>query len=209
LHARGWGIVRRLTGGRAILHADELTYALIAPTDEPLVAGSLLESYNRIAGGLLNALEILGLPVEINAHTPCLNTNSAGPVCFEMPSAYEITFKGKKLIGSAQARRKQGVLQHGSFPLYGDLGRIVQVLTFIGEGERKDAFERLMNRATNAEIVSGKKLDWDFVAKVFVEGFSSELEMQLIEDELSAKELTRAHELVETKYAQQDWTWRV
>jgi lipoate-protein ligase A len=209
LKERGWGIVRRLTGGRAILHADELTYALIAPTDEALVGGSLLESYNRIAGGLLKALEILGLPVEINAHTPGLNTNAAGPVCFEMPSAYEITFRGKKLIGSAQARRKQGVLQHGSFPLYGDLGRIIQVLTFSGEGERQEALERLMNRATNAETVSGKNLDWDFVAKVFIEAFSSKLDLCFVEGELSTKELNRVHELVETKYSQNVWTGRV
>jgi len=209
LQARGWGIVRRLTGGRAILHTDELTYALIAPADEPLVAGSLLESYNRIARGLLKAMEILDLPVEINAHTPGLNTNAAGPVCFEMPSAYEITFQGKKLIGSAQARRKQGVLQHGSFPLFGDLGRIIQVLTFSGDGERQEAFARLMDRATNAETVSGKKLDWEFVAMVFVQAFSSELDLRLMEDELSTKELNRAHELVETKYSQHDWTGRV
>lgn len=209
LKARGWRIVRRLTGGRAILHVDELTYALIAPTDEPLVVGSLLESYNRIAGGLLKALEILGLPVEINAHTPGLNSNSAGPVCFEMPSAYEITFQGKKLIGSAQARRKLGVLQHGSFPLYGDLGRILQVLRFNSEEERKDALERLMNRATNAETISGKKLEWDLVAKVFVEAFTSELGMCFVEDELSKKELIRAHDLVEIKYSQDDWTGRV
>ena len=209
LQARGWGIVRRLTGGRAILHADELTYALIAPMDEPLVAGSLLESYNRIAGGLLKALEILGLPVEINAHTPGLNTNSSGPVCFEMPSAYEITFEGKKLIGSAQARRKQGVLQHGSFPLHGDLGRIVQVLVFSGQGEREKARARLMDRATNAETVTGKKLDWELAARVFVEAFTSELDLYLVEDELSTKEINRAHELVETKYTQHNWTGRV
>jgi len=209
LKASGWGIVRRLTGGRAILHVDELTYALIAPTDEPLVAGNLLESYNRIAGGLLKALENLGLAVEINAYTPGLNTNSAGPVCFEMPSAYEITYQGKKLIGSAQARRKLGVLQHGSFPLYGDLGRILQVLRFSGEDERKNALERLMNRATNAETISGKKLDWDLVAKVFVDAFSSGLDLYFVEEDLSEKELSRAHELMDIKYSQDDWTGRV
>ena len=209
LQESGWGIVRRLTGGRAILHADELTYSVIAPTDEPLVAGSLLESYNRIAGGLLAALDLLGLPVEINNHSPGLNTNSAGPVCFEMPSAYEITLKGKKLIGSAQARRKHGVLQHGSFPLYGDLGRIVKVLNFSDDFQREKAKERLMNRATNVEIVTGKKLDWDEVAKVFVEAFSKKLGLHLEENGLTSKELDRAVELVESKYARQEWNGRV
>ena len=65
LKERGWEVVRRPTGGRAILHTDELTYSVIAPTDEPRVMGSILESYNRLAGALLQAVKSLGLPVEI------------------------------------------------------------------------------------------------------------------------------------------------
>lgn len=209
LRERNWGLVRRMTGGRAILHADELTYALIASTDEDLVAGSLLESYNRIALGLLKSLENLDLSVEINSHQPGLNTNAAGPVCFEIPSAYEITYHGKKLIGSAQARRKQGVLQHGSLPLHGDLGRITQVLKFGGEDERRKANERLLMRATNIETISGRKMEWDTAARAFVDAFTSELGLSLYEDVLSEKEVNRANELVEIKYSQTDWTGRV
>src|SRR5512134_3886256 len=55
LRARGWDVVRRPTGGRAILHTDELTYSVIASADEPAMAGTLLESYNRLAQGLLHA----------------------------------------------------------------------------------------------------------------------------------------------------------
>jgi len=209
LQDRGWGLVRRLTGGRAILHTDELTYSVIAPTSAALVAGSLLESYNRIARGLEKVLEKIGLSVEINALTPGLNSNAAGPVCFEIPSAYEITCQGKKLIGSAQARRKQGVLQHGSIPLFGDLGRITQVLVFSGEEERQLALERLLMRAANVEIVSGKKLDWDSIARAFIEAFPIELNLDLKMEELSDWEIKRAHVLMESKYTQPDWTGRV
>lgn len=209
LQERGWGLVRRLTGGRAILHTDELTYALIAPIGETLIAGSLLESYNRIARGLLKALDDLDISAEINAHTPGLNSNAAGPVCFEIPSAYEITFQGRKLIGSAQARRKKGVLQHGSLPLYGDLGRITQVLVFDGEEERQEVYKRLLMRATTIETVSGRKLEWESAARAIVDAFTYELGLHLKEEELSEKELKRAHELVETKYAQLEWTGRV
>ena len=209
LQDRGWGLVRRLTGGRAILHVDELTYAVIAPTGATLVAGSLLESYNRIARGLLKVLEKIDLSVEINAYRPGLNSNTAGPVCFEIPSAYEITYRGKKLIGSAQARRKKGVLQHGSIPLFGDLGRITQVLVFNGKEERQVAYERLLSRATNIETVSGKKLDWGSVALAFIEAFPTEFGLDLIEEGLSEKELKRAHELVELKYTRSEWTGRV
>src|SRR5918996_1504052 len=147
LEERGWEVVRRATGGRAILHTDELTYSVIAPTDEPRVAGSVLESYNRLAQALLLGVQILGVPVEMSevAQNNILRNN---PVCFEVPSSYEITVNGKKLIGSAQARKKEGVLQHGSLPLTGDLSRICQALVFENELARQAAAQRLLNSAT-------------------------------------------------------------
>jgi len=205
----GWGLVRRMTGGRAILHVDELTYAVIAPNYEPLVAGSLLESYYRIAQGLIKALHILNLPVEINDYIPGLNSNASGPVCFEIPSAYEITIHGKKLIGSAQARRKQGVLQHGSLPLFGDLGRIMKVLNFINEAERQDAIERLLDLATTVEIELNKNVTWETAAQAFIEAFTEELELKIEPGELSKEENELAQELVETKYSQLGWISRV
>ena len=65
LQERGWEVVRRITGGRAILHTDELTYSVIAPNDEPIIAGTVLESYNRLAQALLLAVKNLELPVEM------------------------------------------------------------------------------------------------------------------------------------------------
>src|ERR1041384_4412874 len=65
LQARGWELVRRPTGGRAILHTDELTYSVTGSAEEPLLAGSVLESYNRLAQALLFAVKSLGLPVEM------------------------------------------------------------------------------------------------------------------------------------------------
>jgi lipoate-protein ligase A len=208
LESAGWDIVRRITGGRAILHVDELTYSIIAPYNEPLVTGSLLESYNRIARALLKALLSLDITVEINDHNPVLNSNAAGPVCFEVPSAYEITYQGKKLIGSAQARRKLGVLQHGSMPLYGDLGRITQVLLFNDETERKQALESLLLHATNLESVTGKRLDWSVAAQAIGNAFGSELDLKLKLGELSATEIKLASELVKSKYSQMEWTGR-
>ena len=105
LKERGWEVVRRLTGGRAILHTDEITYSVIAPNDEPRVAGTVLESYNRLAQALLLAVQELELPVEMKEGRPD-ERSTPNPVCFEVPSTYEITVDRKKLIGSAQARKK-------------------------------------------------------------------------------------------------------
>ncbi|MBI4730987.1 MAG: hypothetical protein HY781_02470 [Chloroflexi bacterium] len=127
LHARGWDLVRRPTGGRAVLHVDELTYSVSGPLGELRLAGTVLESYNRLAAALTEALRLLGLPVQVQEHVKPTG-RTTNPVCFELPSTYESTGGGKKLVGSAQARGREGVLQHGSLPLTGDLGRVLQAL---------------------------------------------------------------------------------
>ena len=208
LEERGWDVVRRPTGGRAILHTDELTYSVIAPTDEPRVAGSILESYNRLASALLQAVKSLGLPVEIKEDLG-KHLEMSNPVCFEVPSAYEITVHAKKLIGSAQARRKEGVLQHGSLPLTGNLARITEALTFADESARQDAAQRLLARATTVGSILGHEVLWNDAAQAFVWAFEVTLNLKLEEQPLSESERGRADELVREKYASPDWTHRV
>lgn len=208
LNQRGWDVVRRATGGRAILHTDELTYSVTAPADEPRVAGTLLEAYNRLAGALLAAVQELGLAVEVKAGRETGNGNP-NPVCFEVPSAYEITVNGKKLIGSAQARKKDGVLQHGSLPLTGDLARICQALAFTDEAARQQAAARLLARAATVESALGRAVAWETAARAFICAFETRLGLTFERGELSASELRRADELVRGKYAHPDWTERV
>lgn len=209
LEAWGWEVVRRPTGGRAVLHTDELTYSVIAPPHDPIVAGSLLESYNRIAAALVYAVRSLGLAVEVKEVTPGANAHAPGAVCFEVPSAYEITVGGKKLIGSAQARRREGVIQHGSLPLTGDLRRITQALSFPDEATRSRAAERLLGRAVTVETALGRPVTWEMAAQAFVWAFETVLELQFAPAELSISEQRRADILVQEKYAHPSWTQRV
>ena len=208
LESRGWEVVRRMTGGRAILHTDELTYSVTGSVDEPCLAGSILESYNRLAQALLAAVHNLGLPVEVKEGKADSN-GQTNPVCFEVPSTYEITVNGKKLIGSAQARRREGVLQHGSLPLTGDLSRIVQALVFTDEAAREQAARRLLERATTVESVLGREVDWETAAQAFVRAFEAQLGLSFEVGELTESELSRAEELVSEKYAHPSWTERI
>jgi lipoate-protein ligase A len=208
LQERGWEVVRRLTGGRAILHTDEITYSVVAPGEEPRVAGTVLESYNRLAQALLQAVKELELPVEIKEGRVD-NPSMSNPVCFEVPSTYEITVNGKKLIGSAQARRKEGVLQHGSLPLMGDLTRICQTLVFENESARESASVRLLERATTVESALGRQVSWESAAQAFIHAFESQLGLSLIKRELSESESKRTEELVKEKYAHPSWMERV
>lgn len=217
LKERGWEVVRRATGGRAILHTDELTYSVIAPNEEPRVAGSVLESYNRLAQALLLGIKILELPVEMKelvdqaSAVPATAsvTKTINPVCFEVPSTYEITVDGKKLIGSAQARKKDGVLQHGSLPLSGDLSRICQALVFEDETAREKASERLLARATTVESALGRAVSWETAARAFVHAFEAQLRLSFEREELSESESRRTDELVKEKYGHPSWTERV
>jgi lipoate-protein ligase A len=210
LKSRGWDVVRRITGGRAILHTDELTYSVTGSTDEPVLAGGVLESYNRLSKALLHAVRALSLPVEVKEYENAGHASSVtNPVCFEVPSTYEITVNGKKLIGSAQARKKEGVLQHGSLPLTGDLTRICDALVFENESARQTAKERLLARATTVEAVIGAGSDWERAAQAFVGGFEAELGIQFKHGEMSQSEIQRAEELVNEKYAHASWTERI
>jgi lipoate-protein ligase A len=208
VHERGWDLVRRPTGGRAILHIDELTYSVIAPVDEPLVAGSLLESYNRLARGLLRAVGDLGLGAVMEMARGD-HRDSVNPVCFDVPSAYEITVEGRKLIGSAQARRRDGVLQHGSLPLTGNLARITEALVFENDRARQEAAAGLLVHATTVESVLHRVVSWAEAAEAFVRGFQIGLDLRFQEGVLAGGEEQRALELTQEKYGHANWTQRV
>jgi lipoate-protein ligase A len=202
LRAAGYGLVRRPTGGKAILHADELTYSVVAPQTEPRVDGPIVDSYRRLSGGLVRGLEHLGV-IDWQADRRIDVPTTKGPVCFEVPSHYEITSSGRKLVGSAQMRSDGVVLQHGTVPLHGDIARICTVLS-----RRPDA-EQVRARATTVETVLGRQVNWDEAVHAMVLGFGEVLRLQLAPGPLTAEELDRAEALRAAKYSADDWTFRV
>jgi len=209
LKKRDWDVVRRPTGGRAILHADELTYSITAPADDLHVSGNVVESYRLLSTGLLKALEIIGIQADSRPKNEQENFHASNPVCFQYPSDYEITYLGKKLIGSAQARRNQGVLQHGAIPLYGDISRIITVLNYPSDIERSNAKSLLLQRATTVSEILGKFISWQDVADALKQGFEQALNVNLIHQTSTPDEKNRAVELLKEKYANDRWTMRI
>jgi lipoate-protein ligase A len=199
LYGCGWELVRRITGGRAVLHIDEITYSICAPYNEPRVAGTVVESYHRLGAALKEALSLLGLKVELKEKA-MTSVKPNNPVCFDVPSTYEMTFHGKKLIGSAQARRKEGVLQHGSLPLTGDLTRILQVLKFPNEDAQKKASKHLLDQAITLEHAVERKVSWQEAAYAITLAFQNVFSLDIQQGELNSKEVERASQLVDTKY---------
>ncbi len=206
--ARGYHVVRRPTGGRAILHTDELTYSLIASPEHPLMAGYVLDSYLRISHGLVAGLRRLGIEAE---EAP--GTNRAGPdvsaACFEVPSAYEIVAGGRKILGSAQARRAKSVLQHGSLPLTGDLTRVVDCLAFPDEAARAALRASLAGHAVTAEALTGRAISYEETVEALSVGMVEALGIELIPAELTDQERAWADEFLRERYANSEWTARV
>ena len=207
--ARGYDLVRRATGGRAILHVDELTYSVAGPIEEPRMAGGVMDAYLRFSNALLSGLSTLGLKAEkAGGRTRAGRDLSAA--CFETPSAYEITAGGRKLMGSAQSRRKGYVLQHGSLPLWGDVTRLVDVLAL--SCTAKDRLRQQLRRqaATLAEALDlppdSERLAFPHVAAAMAGGFASALDQDLEPGTLSASELSRSAELIRVRYADPAWT---
>jgi lipoate-protein ligase A len=209
---RGYEVVRRPTGGRAILHTDELTYSVAASADEPRVEGSIMDAYLRLSNALLAGLRSLGLDAD-----KAPGSVRAGPdvsaACFEVPSAYEITASGRKLLGSAQSRRAGYVLQHGSLPLTGDLGRLIDVLA-LPDGERAALRNELTARAVTLADALGVMPDapqaqFATVAHALREGFAATLNLTLDAGQFTPAEVRRAAELIRELFANPEWTNRL
>lgn len=204
LQQHGWDLVRRPTGGRAILHADELTYSVALPIDDPLAEGTIIESYRRISEALIAGVEQGGAALE--AARQQKRSGEVGPICFEVPSHYEITYEGRKLIGSAQVRRRDGILQHGSLPLDGDLGRICDALTYPDEPAREAARAKIRDRAVTLSEVLRQPVDWDTAAAMIVAGFEKVFGIHFEPGVLSPTETAAAGQLMQAIYKSIEWT---
>jgi lipoate-protein ligase A len=204
--AAGVDIVRRPTGGRAILHTDELTYSISLLQTDPRTKGSIVEGYRLLSEGLLAGLHRLGVDARQAVGQKTAGDGSTA-VCFETPSLYEITVAGRKLVGSAQWRVRGGVLQHGTLPLSGDLARIVDYLAF-SDVERQTQRRRLQQRAATLEEATGTVYPFDRVARSLAEGFAQALNLTLVPGELSPQERALSEEIREKVYADPEWTAR-
>lgn len=218
---RGIQIVRRPTGGRAVLHHREITYAVTAPAGR---WGSLRESYRLINRALLRGLAELGAEVREASEGP--RDGTPGPTdrpCFRDPLPGEIVALGRKLVGSAQWRDRGALLQHGSILLRDDQALAEALRTSgragaeggdadgvprdPGDGERPGAAEDPGGGAVALEELLPRLPGHGDLADALVRGFAGETGLDARPSALDDGEESRAREL-EARYADEDWTWR-
>lgn len=206
--AAGVDVVRRPTGGRAILHVDELTYSVSGPADEPRLRGAVMDAYLRLSEGLVAGLERLGFPVH-KADARARVGPDVSAACFEVPSAYEIlSWDGRKVVGSAQTRKRAWVLQHGAIPLRGDVARLVDFLA-VKEEARDRLRTALVARAVSISDGLGRPVTFDEVAEALAAGFAEALNITLVPGTLTEQEQALAEQLERDVYANHQWTARV
>ncbi|HEY6192623.1 MAG TPA: lipoate--protein ligase family protein [Bacteroidota bacterium] len=170
LERAGIDLVRRPTGGRAILHSRELTYSIVMRSGER----SPREVYRFISGGLLQAFKLLGVDAALTENDRGLKAPAADPhslPCFSSSAKDEIQYEGRKLAGSAQRRYGRVVLQHGSLLLGPQHRRIVEYLApAVGHAARLIA-DDLANRTIDVESILGREVPFEECARAMKQGF--------------------------------------
>jgi lipoate-protein ligase A len=200
-------LLRRMTGGTAVLNDNVISYTVAVKDDEVRLAGSIAESYRGISIGLAAGLRLLGiLNVQAEAMTPGLkiqNRAHRSPVCFEIPSYYEITVDGKKLVGSSQMRVRGGILQHGTIYLDGDIGIISHYLSAHPEPQRIRSKTITLREALDASK------SYETVAEHLIQGCREALNLELTGGSYLPSESLAVEQLVTEKYENCDWTSRL
>ncbi|MGI6609009.1 MAG: lipoate--protein ligase family protein [Limnochordia bacterium] len=213
--SEGIDVVRRPTGGRAILHAQEVTYSIALPPQHPLTDVGVAESYRYLSRGLLRGLALLGLRAEL-AKKPVSSQGRAhahrseagvAAACFDAPSWYELVVAGHKVVGSAQVRRKGALLQHGSVPLWLEPERLYGVLRFRSEQNRERAAKKLGTSAAGLAQLIGRSVSFDEGVSALISGFEEALRVKTSVSSLSPDEhkMTQA---LEVKHRSQAWIAR-
>ena len=201
--------VRRITGGRAVLHWEDFTYSVVAEAgkDTPL---ELKSSYLYLCRGLLEAFSSLGIEAGLGSEERGLGRQAS---CFAVAAPSDITWQGKKFVGSAQTRMGAFLLQHGSI-LLRPQGEILQQI-FLGRPQKGRVRENAAIEAESGsggfwdksfsgavvsiEEILGRALGFEAVAEAVRQGFERALGIKLVEDDLSPAEKRLASEL-ESKY---------
>jgi lipoyl(octanoyl) transferase len=225
----GVAIVRRPSGGRALLHDAELTYAIIARADHALFGDqSILATYHQISLALLAGLRWLGVPAEltpaarderpktkdqgisiaaqsskpdnISPSSFVLRPSSLGSAaCFDTPAAYELTVSGRKLAGSAQTRRAGSFLQHGAIPLTPHAERLAALLHHPPDD--------LGAKMIALDQAAGRRIEFDELADALIAGFGDAWGIRFERGTLSAHEQREEQRLIAQKYTDERWTY--
>ncbi len=196
----GIDVVRRPTGGRALLHKDDFTYALVFPQGYGLPS-SIEESYLYICRGIIKALLLVGLEVDIATHVGFRKKSSEA--CFSMPASADLSCRGLKICGSAQVRKGGALLQHGSIMLRDNHELLFKLFRYPSEKIKEEREREYRRRCTNLER-EGLNLSWRELANAFISGFEETFWVKMVPGDFFAEELRLAEKFYD-HYKSTSW----
>ncbi|MGK8443472.1 lipoate--protein ligase family protein [Staphylococcus epidermidis] len=208
---KGYGLVRRQTGGRGVLHDKELTYSVIVPESHPNMPSTVTEAYKIISQGLLEGFKNLGfetyfaIPRSKEERDKLKQPRSS--VCFDAPSWYELVVEGRKIAGSAQTRQKGVILQHGSILQDIDIDDLFDMFIFKNERLKAKMKENFVQKAVAINDISNQYITLNEMENAFKSGFKKGLNIDFKPLELTEKQKEEVQEL-EEKYRSEAWMHR-
>lgn len=193
-------IVRRITGGKAVFHDQELTYSFIVPENTIEIPEEVTESYKMIADAILLAFRKIGVKAEIKKQPERFAT----PICFNSSNWYEMESNGKKICGSAQKRMNGKFLQHGSLLMDFDYEK--NALLF-NQGYN-EVLKSLKKNVTSIKKELKRKISYEELGDALKYGFEKKFDMDFLNDALTKKEEKLAQSLKNEKYSRSEWNLR-
>ena len=198
----GIGLVRRITGGKLVLHDREITYA-VASSDAGIFSDTLRDSYRLISRALMEGLVLMGLSPNLAEASPPAYIRGTMP-CFALPARDEIEIAGRKIIGSAQKRTGAAFLQHGSVPLEKDEDLLAAVA-----GPAAASSPQGASGMTSLSEALGRAVDFRWAVERFRRGFSNAFGVTFEPCVLSPEDTEAISALCRSRYATEAWTFRL
>ncbi|MGC8757310.1 MAG: lipoate--protein ligase family protein [Caldisericaceae bacterium] len=201
---RGFDIVRRPTGGRAVLHDKELTYSITIAYPHRILEMNLLDSFHFLSNGIIKAIEVLGGKAYFSRREDNeINSSS----CFAAPTFSDILIDGKKVVGSAQMRNKFGLIQHGSILYDVNLNDIFHCIK-IEDSQRDKIISLASNKITSLNSELKRKVTLDELKRAFKIGMQDVLQEEFVDSSMDERELKMAQRLFEEKYNTHEWNFK-
>ena len=193
-------VVRRPTGGRAIFHAEEVTYSIVLPRSSPLFNKDTLAIYNTISRGLVEGLRLIGVNAQlvkrISSNTKTIKSNIP---CFSSAAKYEITYQGKKLVGSAQRRYQNSILQHGSILVGIKHLKLGEYISKKRDINVESFTKYLAKKTVSISQIIATELKYDQVVWGIKKGFQKNFNIQFLEGQLTPQEIHEVQKVIKKK----------
>lgn len=197
-------IVRRPTGGKAVFHQHDLTYAVVGFEQHDGFPSDILGTYRIISQCLIRGLRNLGIETEMSGEIRKIENQPAEALCFSSPTRYELLVKGRKICGSAQVRSRGTFLQHGSVLL--DFDPVLANAILLSHRDKENRQTDPLRKFVTSLYDEGITLpDMETLCNVLKTGFETILNIRLKEGVLTEEEESLKKRLLENKYGSDYW----